>query len=421
MTPIWVKWQQFHKNIKYQKSKMDLKRELTSLLIDSLEELIKIGSSNSFWGATRANSDAILALTTCLPEFDYYKLRSKCIEKIIKEANENNQFINWDEEIWDTSIAIMALSSDIENSKTQIWKALSWIESKYIKLSQSWNEEVWETLLALNAITYSEKNKNNQENNYFEGSINWINSLYDTPKKGILINWSSTALYLLFAVNSSKFNINTENKKIIKEHIKASCEQILNSSINTEESVLWTSETWSNGLVLWAISEAKMGMFDDEKLVCIINWFRQQINLEDTPIEDKAFACIGLYKYLEYIEITENGSNIQISKTREKLQLKLSKLLNLRVKDFEPKPPLFDKNYHSNYYTINLSKRTVNIILIIIFTVLLTYFSILTSNENDNFSKWLSIIPILLGVFATVSQLMNFEILPSNKNKNNEK
>lgn len=401
---------------------MDLKKELTGLLIDSLEELIRIGSSNSFWGATRANSDAILALTTCLPEFDYYRLKSKCVERIVREVNESNQFVNWDEEIWDTSIAIMALASDYGNNKDIIHKALCWIESKYIKLSQSWNEEVWETLLALNAITYLGKNlyKSNNEINYFEGSINWINSLYDTPRKGILINWSSTALYLLFAVNSTRFDLNFENKKLIDEHIKTSCEQILNSPISQyEDSFLWTSETWSNGLVLWAISEAKMGMFNYEKLKSIIDWFRKRISLDETPIEDKAFACIGLYKYLEYIESVENKSDIG-SQAKERLQLRLSKLINLRVKDFEPKPPLFDKSFHSNYYTINLSKRTVNVTFILIATVILTYFSILTSNENDNFSKWLSIIPILLGVFATVSQLMNFEILPS-KNKNNEK
>lgn len=402
---------------------MELKKELTDLLIDSLEELIKIGSNSSFWGATRANSDAILALTACLPEFDFYKLRSRCIERISNEANESNGFINWDEEIWDTSIAIMALSTNYESNKVKILKALNWIESKYITVSQSWNEEVWETLLALNAITYSRSKslRNSESYKYFEGSINWINSLYNTPKKGILINWSSTALYLLFAVNSKKFELDDTNKTIIDGHIKSSCEQILKSNISLTEEVLWTSEAWSNGLVLWAISEAKCGTFEEDKFESIINWFRERINLPDTPVEDKAFACIGIFKYLEYLEIKESGENISPLKVKENLQSKLSKLINIRVKDFVPNPPLFDKSYHSNYYTINLNKRLANISFILFATFLLTYFSISASNNNDNISRWLSIIPILLGIFATVSQLANFEILPSkNKAKKNE-
>lgn len=402
---------------------MELRKELTDLLIDSLEELIEIGSNSSFWGATRANSDAILALTACLPEFDFYKLRSRCIDRISKEANEFNGFINWDEEIWDTSIAIMALSTDYESNKVKILKALNWIESKYITISQSWNEEVWETLLALNAITYSRSKSlsNNENYKYFEGSINWINSLYNTPKKGVLINWSSTALYLLFAINSKKFELDDTNKTIIDNHIKSSCEQILKSSINQTEEVLWTSETWSNGLVLWAISEAKYGTLEENKLESIINWFRERINLPDTPIEDRAFACIGLFKYLEYLEIIESGENISPLKIRENLHSKLSKLINIRIKDFVPNPPLFDKSYHSNYYTINLNQRLVNISFTLLVTFLLTYFSISASNNNDNISKWLSIIPILLGIFATVSQLTKFEILPTkNKDKKNE-
>lgn len=402
---------------------MEHKKELTNLLVDSLEELIKLGSNVSFWGATRSNSDAVLALTICLPEFDFYKLRSRCIDRIIKDANETNGFLNWDEEIWDTSIAIMALSTDYENNKEEILKALKWIESKYITISQSWNEEVWETLLALNAITYSKykPQKTSDNNLYFERSINWINSLYNTPKKGILINWSSTALYLLFAVNSKKFDLNNSNQTILNEHVKCSCEQILKSSIDASELALWTSEAWSNGLVLWSISEAKYGKLEEEKLERIINWFRDRLKLEETPIEDKAFACIGLFKYLEYLEILESGENINPLKSRENLQLKLSKLINTRVKDFVPNPPLFDKSYHSDYYTINLKKRVINISFILITTLLLTCFSLLASTNNYIISKWLSVIPILIGVFATVSQLANFEILSSkNKDKKNE-
>jgi hypothetical protein len=317
----------------------------------------------------------------------------------------------------------MALSTDYENNKEEILKALKWIESKYITISQSWNEEVWETLLALNAITYSKykPQKTSDNNLYFERSINWINSLYNTPKKGILINWSSTALYLLFAVNSKKFDLNNSNQTILNEHVKCSCEQILKSSIDASELALWTSEAWSNGLVLWSISEAKYGKLEEEKLERIINWFRDRLKLEETPIEDKAFACIGLFKYLEYLEILESGENINPLKSRENLQLKLSKLINTRVKDFVPNPPLFDKSYHSDYYTINLKKRVINISFILITTLLLTCFSLLASTNNYIISKWLSVIPILIGVFATVSQLANFEILSSkNKDKKNE-
>jgi hypothetical protein len=399
-------------------NELEIRSNLIDLLIDGLEELINIGSNSSFWGATRANSDAVLALTICLPQYDFYKLKSRCLERISNEGNESDTLVNWDEEIWDTSIAIMALSTEYETHKIKIQKALNWINSKYIIPSQSWNEEVWETLLALNAITYSKsksQKNTNDCNKYFEGSINWIASLYNTPRKGILVNWSSTALYLLFAINVKKFNLGIDNNKILDEHIHSSCEQILLSNISISEEILWTSETWSNGLVLWAISEAKRGTFEDGKLGSILSWFRGKILLKDTPIEDKAFACVGLYKYLEYLEIVENHSKNSVIKVRENLQANISRYINLRVKDFIPNPPFFDKSYHYDYYTINLNKRVANITLILIITVVLTYLSVRVSKESEYIVKWLSIIPALLGVLATITQLLNFNIIPTKK------
>ena len=312
---------------------MDLKREITDLLIVSLEELIKIGSKNTFWGTTRANSDAILALTTCLPEYDYYKLKSKCIQKISKDSNELNGLVNWDEEIWDTSISIMALSSDLANNKVKILKALNWIESKYIKHCQSWNEELWETLLALNAIAFSRNKSINshEKNNYFEGSIKWINHFYNTPQIGVLINWHDTAFYLLFIANTEEINLENNIKLTLESHLKSSCEAILQTDVDLYDSVLWTSEVWSNGLVLWALSEAKYGTFEESKMRSIINWFRENINKTDTPIEDRSFAIIGLYKYLEFLEIIEGKDNP--TKIKENLKVKISKLINTRVKD----------------------------------------------------------------------------------------
>ena len=400
---------------------MDLKREITDLLIVSLEELIKIGSKNTFWGTTRANSDAILALTTCLPEYDYYKLKSKCIQKISKDSNELNGLVNWDEEIWDTSISIMALSSDLANNKVKILNALNWIESKYIKHCQSWNEELWETLLALNAIAFSRNKSINsyEKNNYFEGSIKWINHFYNTPQTGVLINWHDTALYLLFIVNSEEINLENNIKLTLESHLKSSCEAILQTDIELYDSVLWTSEVWSNGLVLWALSEAKYGTFEESKMRSIINWFKENINKTDTPIEDRSFAIIGLYKYLEYLEIIEGKDNP--IKIKENLQVKISKLINTRVNDFIPKPPFIDKHSHIDYYILNLNKRYLNVLFILLLTFFLTYFSISNSNYKGDFYSWLSIIPILLGILTTIAQLTNFDILPKkSKNKKNE-
>lgn len=226
-------------------------------------------------------------------------------------------------------------------------------------------------------------------------------------------------MYLLYAINSVKFESNENNKKIIDKHIEASCNQILNKNIDLDQNVLWTSETWSNGLVLWAISEAKCGLFSEKKLEDIISWFKVQMNLEGIPIEDKAFACIGMYKYLEYMEITEEKEPNML-KVKSNLQNRLSELVGYRVKDFVPAPPLLDKSYHTDYYTINLNKRFVNILFIVLLTLVLTFFSVIASDKNDNISQWIAIIPILIGAYATVSQLVDFNIFKSKKN-NNEK
>lgn len=411
---------------------MSSKKNLRETLLDGLEQLVRDGSNKNYWFSTRGISDAVIALNFCLPSGEFMKLKNGSLQYLINAGEQTSaDTLNWMEEIWDTSIAVAAMASDPVKYSNEITRALKWIDSKYLKSHNSWNDELWETLLALNAISFLSRSipmSQNQKNDY-SGAAEWLMKMIDTPREGLLINWSSTALFILFA-HSPSFPGLTEDLEVkLKEYSQHCARTIMNTPILEDDELLWTAEAWSNGLVLWALSVARPGLLGNDKLFKLTKWFRNRIAQKDLPTEDRAFACIGLYKYLEYMEISD-ATRIKVveehekeenallkEEIREKLQGKIAASLKARVPDFQSRPPLLTRSSHSGYYSINLNIKVINITLIILITFFLSFLTWQTQ-AADGKVNLLILIPIILGSLATIAQLANFTLLPKGKRNN---
>ena len=134
---------------------MSVKRNFRETLLDGLEQLIREGSKKDFWVSTRSTSDALIALNICLPAGEFPKLRLSALQSLVKQGEKTSDGgLSWMEEIWDTSVAIMAIATEPVRFEKEILLARKWLYSKYLRSHNSWNDELWETLLALNAVSY---------------------------------------------------------------------------------------------------------------------------------------------------------------------------------------------------------------------------------------------------------------------------
>lgn len=411
---------------------MGLRAEIENTLLKGLVQLIVEGSNRKFWVSSRATSDALIALSTCLPFDEFPNLRSGAISHLLSESDvTSDSERHWMEEVWDTSIGALALSTEQTKFTNEIGEIKSWLFSKYLPSHKSWNDELWETLCAVNAISYLTKkfpDPNICAQQDFTGAADWLISLIDTPRQGLLLNWSSTALFVLFSNSPNLPGLSPAGKQAIRSKGENCAQTLLKADLHQTEELLWTPEAWSNGLVLWAISVAKPGLLDEKSIRKILHWFDSRISAEDLPTEDRAFACVGLYKYREYLlyddlkreyrtlqdnKILSDNFDfliIRFNERRDELKLNIGNRLKQRVGDFGPRPPRFSTKTYSGYYSINVSQKFANVVLIVLATTFLTYLTWKTQAVQDEMMSWLVLIPIVLGTLATLAQLFGFSM-----------
>lgn len=413
---------------------MSARKNLRDTLLDGLEQLIRDGSNKNFWFSTRAIADAVIALNFCLPSTEFNKLKRGSLQYMLNEGERSTgNSLNWNEEVWDTSVAAMALAVDPVRHSEEISKASAWIKSKYLTTHTSWNEEIWETLFALNAISYLHRTVPSTYDPQFEftGSIEWLIKIVNNPREGLLINWSSTALLVILAHSHELPGMKPELKQKLIGAAEKCAKAIAEAPILDDEEILWTPEAWSNGLVLWALAVARPGILSSEKNFKIAKWFKERVSAKALPTEDRAFSCIGLYHYLEYLETaaldkvtsgetTSDEIAVQYEELKNKVQERIAATLKQRVSDYQSSPPLFSRQAFTGYYSINIKSIFVNVVLIVGTTGLLSYLTLQAQNE-DSKSKLLVLVPIVLGALATIAQLANFSLWPkSNRNKNDK-
>jgi hypothetical protein len=330
-------------------------------------------------------------------------------------------FRNWNEEIWDTSIGLTALATDSTQFLAEITQSRDWLLSKYLPSHQSWNDELWESLCAINALAQIQRKDLGSES-FVSTDVSevteWLLRLMNTPSKGMLINWSSTALFVLFARSPELPGLKNSQKNKLFDSAEICAKNFIKAPFDPSKGVLWTPEAWSNGLVLMAISLAQPGLLSEQNLKYMLEWFRSRISLEDLPTEDRAFSCIGVALYRIYLAFSLNesarynkgdrGQVFLLQDEREKLRNRIASRLRLRIKDFEARPPWYTSEYHAGYYSLNLPQKATKISIIVSLTILLSYLTWKSQPVQDGMMGWLILIPIVGGALATIAQLTGF-------------
>lgn len=379
---------------------MDLRSEFTTTLVDGLAQLIRQGKRRDYWCSTRATADALIALDHCLPEGEYPHIRTGALRHLVHDSDINAAGRNWNEEIWDTSVAFVAVSGQVRKYEKQLAQTRDWLLSKYRK-SHAWNHEQWETLWALLALSRVEElPRLSTALPNFGSAIDWLVRGIGKPEAGMLMNWSNTALFVRFATNdrwSYSPEINARLKKGKLSCIKA----ILGEDLDPDGTgeTLWTPEGWSNGLTIWALAEAGQRLSEQHELK-ILNWCRTGIGNGDLTEEDLAFVCIGLYQYLNLID----------GRPTTKVREGICRALKDQVKD---KPRVLTKHTYAGYWSIHVRRSSIRFGFYLILSIALSGTILLSGNKIGEWTNWIALIPAFVGIMVSIADFR--QILPWNK------
>ena len=385
---------------------------------------------NGHWGDVRGTGDALIAFGEIL-RGKVPNLRSASLKYLLSscDINEDEKMANWNEEVWDSAIALIALNY-IESDDPVLIKiktfGINWLLLKFKQGNNNWNEEPWETLWALLAL--SKYSIASEHKDVFSKSFDWLNSLYK-ENSGILINWHYTALYLIVE-NSATLYIGEEDHKIKSGKLS----QIFLSSIrshfssfktNEHQEKLWTKELWSNALVLWAYSERELNDFIDdfESTTLIYRWF-ENAGREHAIVEDIAFSSIALFSLLKSLKVmhafndlktvSEQDEVILVSKLKDYFEVRFA--INSKISgqissiDFCEKMPIFSSPYE-RYYTFNFNKRIFGATAFLVLTATLSLGSShLKDYIGHSATEIITFASIFLGILATFAQLFGITI-----------
>ncbi len=318
-------------------------RELYNGIAKGYDWLYNKAINTGHWGDIRSTALASLALELREPVNSKW-LQSSKSWLLGKQLTINESYYHWNEEIWDTAMAIHSLSHLHLNQKDpRFQKCIDWIVNLYNKTNRNnWHDEPWETCWALIAIL--EINSRKEYISIVTDSLDWLLSFKSAD--GMIIAPHYTAYYLIIFEKLSRIAQNF-NIKLDKKYSLAADEASYYLINAVKPDILWNGEAWANGQILWAICYSGRFPISNSKLIeLIVNWF--SLNQEDDAgnwedEEDTASALIGLSYLLMAIEEVKTNDDLRriLRDKYESPQLKI-------------KPKLIE--HHSNgYYSINLS------------------------------------------------------------------
>lgn len=337
--------------------KQQLSKEIYHTLYKGYDWLYHQAIDKGHWGDIRSTALSSIALELREPINSKWLQTSKSW-LLGEQINVNDTYFHWNEEVWDTAMAIFALNQLHLNQKDPRYqKTIDWIESLFNKTKrQNWHDEPWETSWALIAILEA-----NKPQKYFKTvllSLDWLLSF--RSNNGMIIAPHYTAYYIFIfsklseAATYSSFEIDGKYSKAANEAAFYLVNEI-------KSDILWNGEAWANGQILWALCVADRFPINNAKLIeIVVNWFafnqeEDHGNWEDE--EDTASALIGLSHLLMKIEGIENYDELR-RRLRDKYETPDIKI-----------NPKFIEHHSNGFYSVNLSPFILKTVLVISTTV----------------------------------------------------
>jgi len=326
-------------------------------------------------------------------------LRRNARNWLVNQAKRRDESLNWEEEVWDTSVALLALSHHSEHPESILTSGRDWLSERFRLGNENWNNEPWETSWALLALLALPAVAPHDLGNMIRSAVSWLLTLFESSDNDILVNWHYTALLGIIAsrCSSSSFIVAQPDLKLRLEKAADRVAASLAGGLSMKDGVaqIWTKELWSNGLALWALMELHEGRIDDlhRQTTSIVGWVRNTARYGGShPTEDLAFASIAIFKLLTYLrsrralvdvsrlcdaqsrsessaicnlvmQYIETVEPQQHERERTRLSDQIAKRLRLAFPDYAPRLPLWELGRDPAYIIVNLRRTTMKIAL----------------------------------------------------------
>jgi hypothetical protein len=286
-----------------------LEQEFFQTLTKAYEWLFTMGKEEGNWMNTEGTAFAALCLNLREPKSSPWIVgtRDWLLDHQVEMSPEMG---NWEEELWQTSTAIIALSKlGVPNTDPKMKKGLNFIHMLFNTTGRSnWEDEPWETSWAIWAI--ADSNCKEYLDDAFK-AMRWLMSLQD--ESGRIISPHYTAYFIKIANALCKRQLVITTDRCEYERTVERAREYLLAMV-TEES-LWTGMAWSNGQILWSLASTNNFPFKDDKLVSsVLNWFTKNQEPDGNwyDAEDTASVVMGLFHLLRgyKIERTKERSDI---------------------------------------------------------------------------------------------------------------
>ncbi len=268
-----------------------------TLLSSGYSFLYDSGKESGHWGEFRSTALAAICLEFTEREGSLWL---GAIESWLRNGQISREVSagSWGEEIWDTSMCVLALKALRANSKDDsIQKALKWISSLHSRNGRNnWHDEPWETSWALLAILTCGLAS---EDVCVLESVHWLRKLQGDDGKIIAPHY--TAYFLLVLKRLQKYSIPSEDAQLLRMAGELASRYLVELLASSDPQRLWTGEAWSNGQILWALCEVNSFPLTDASAVeKTLEWFEQaqEKNGQWSDVEDTSSALLGLLHLL---------------------------------------------------------------------------------------------------------------------------
>lgn len=377
---------------------------LSAALLRGLQDLLDEGCASGDWGDVRGSADGLIALAHCLGGDAYPVLRAASEQWLRQKAITHGDGASWEEEVWDTAIATLALCARPHENTVARAPALRWLKVAHARGHSNWNDEPWETMWALLALDAARRAGDHAALSgvALDETFAWLLSLFGPS--GHMVSSHYTALFVLVAnrfqdvAGAASADLAARKERAVAVLLEPMRRWATprGSAIAVPEE-LWTRELWANSLVMWALGENGLVTHEQAGTEAVALWFHHQMcdgpdsaERGEVLTEDRAFACVALFHALVSLRsslpeaaavhrrlagITDAGDAIGDAtdlvggSAGDTLRRELRERLERTRADYAPSLPLFQRR--GAYYTANLKRRLVDAVAVLAATILL--------------------------------------------------
>lgn len=358
-----------------------IEREVYRTVSLGYEWLFLAGQGNANWKLVDHTALVAMALTIREPKSSPWIVAVR--NWLISQQHEMEPNVSsWDENVSDSSMALIALlRMGLPPTDPVITSGIGFLKKVFhYHKRPNWEDEPWETSWAIMAI--SESGDNLAMDEACQGA-RWLMEIQEPNGAIIAPHYSA---YFIKVVQSICNKQKSKGYCLLDEaRFKESAQRASDYLLNTiDEETLWTGEPWSNGQIVWALASSDHFPYDDPtKLNVIIDWFVRHQDADGNwyDPEDTASSILGLIALLKgYLLYKLQGQT-----THEDTD---TVIYNHLRRMYEPPKLMLGRKFieklEDGTTTINLSPTTLKIALLLFalasgFTVLTALWDFLVS------------------------------------------